>query len=305
MTLKTIKLHFSQPVHFGKKRLGDSAFTIESDTLFSALYIEAVKLNLDTNFLLQDLLISDTFPYKDDTLFLPKPMLHIKSENQDSSEKKLFKKLKFIPVSMYKEFLNGNCSIDNVHHFLEHCEVGKSNTITKAALESSEAIEKGDSQPYNVGVHYFSDNAGIYFLVKGNDQTLDKLNILLDSLQYSGIGGKRKSGYGTFSFEMCSKGIINSLFEVKGTQKILLSTSMARNDENLERILQDSHYLLKKRSGFTQSSTYSNQLSKKKDFYSFSSGSVFLTKFEGYIADVSNQGNHPVYRYAKAFWLEV
>lgn len=305
MILKTIKLHFNQPVHFGKKRLGDSAFTIESDTLFSALFIESMKLSLDTDFLLRDLIISDTFPFNGDIYFLPKPMLHVKSENQDLSDKKLFKKLRYIPVEMYREFINGKYTSTDVQRIIENLDIGKSQTITKVALESMEAKEQGNSQPYNIGVHRFSDEAGLYFVAKGNEATLDKLKIVLDSLQYSGIGGKRNSGYGTFTFEVLNDEKMNAIFAQQGVNKILLSTAMARSDENLENILVNASYLLKKRSGFAQSSSYSTQLSKKKDFYSFSSGSVFSKIFEGYIADVSNQGNHPVYRYAKAFWLEV
>lgn len=305
MFLRTIKLHFSQPAHFGKKRLGDSAFTIESDTLFSALYIEALKLNINTDFLLQDLIISDTFPFNGETYFLPKPMLQIKSEDQDLSDKKLFKKLRYVPVDVIQKFVNGECTSRDVHMFIESLNIGKSQTVTKVALESEEAREKGDSQPYNIGVHHFSIGAGIYFVVKGSEETIKKLVVLLESLQYSGIGGKRKSGYGTFSFEVCTDEKMDKLFAQKGRHKILLSTAMARNDENLESVLSNANYLLKKRSGFTQSNTYSTQLSKKKDFYGFSSGSVFSTVFEGCIVDVSNQGNHPVYRYAKAIWLEV
>ncbi len=305
MSLKTIKLCFDKPVHFGNKRLGESGFTISSDTLFSALFIEAIHLNLDTDFLLEDLLISDTFPFKDNTLFLPKPMIHIKSDKEDLTDKKLFKKLKFIPVDMFKQYLYGDCNGDDVRDFIDWLDIGTTSTITKVALESLEAKQIGNSQPYNVGIHSYSDNSGIYFLAKGNQETFSKLSILLESLQHAGLGGKRKSGYGKFSFEMYEDEDIEDLFKEKGEFNILLSTAMVNKNEDLESVLKEAQYLLKKRSGFVQSQNYSNQLVKKKDFYSFTAGSVFSTPFKGGVFDVSNQGNHPVYRYAKAFWLEV
>ena len=52
MTTKVFKLSFKTPVHFGKKRLSDGEMTITSDTLFSALFIEALQLGKETDWLL-------------------------------------------------------------------------------------------------------------------------------------------------------------------------------------------------------------------------------------------------------------
>ena len=48
--------------------------TITSDTLFSALFIETLQLGKETGWLLNDLIISDTFPYENELYYLPKPL---------------------------------------------------------------------------------------------------------------------------------------------------------------------------------------------------------------------------------------
>lgn len=305
MSLRIIKLSFNGPVHFGTKRLGGSDFSIKSDTLFSALFIEALNLGVSTKFLLEDLLISDTFPFKDNTMFLIKPMIQIESKNQNLTDKKAFKDLKYIPVDMYVPYINGECDGEDVKDFKDWLDIGYSTTLTKVALESMEAISQKESQPYNVGIHTFSNNSGLYFIAKGDAESLNKLELVLESLQFSGIGGKRSSGYGRFTYEVVNDSDLESLLKNKGNQKILLSTAMVHEQESLEIILEEANYLLRKRSGFVQSTTYRNTIVKKNDFYSFAAGSVFKKTFLGDIFNVGNQGKHPVYRYAKALWLEV
>ena len=63
--------------------------TITSDTLFSALFIEALQLGIETDWLLNDLIISDTFPYESELYYLPKPL--IKIESKEESNHKAFK----------------------------------------------------------------------------------------------------------------------------------------------------------------------------------------------------------------------
>lgn len=76
-------------------------------------------------------------------------------------------------------------------------------------------------------------------------------------------------------------------------------------EQELDDIYKNSKFILKKRSGFVQSSTYSDRILKKNNVYLFAAGSVFENTFKGEIINVGNKGNHPVYKYAKAMWLEV
>ena len=88
------------------------------------------------------------------------------------------------------------------------------------------------------------------------------------ALQFSGIGGKRSAGYGRFEYTCVSNENISNLLNQDGDNFILLSTSMAKREE-LEASLNKARYILSKRTGFIQSTTYSDRLVKKNDFYSF------------------------------------
>ena len=75
------QLEFKTGVHFGTGMLNESACTFKADQIFSALYIEALKLNLQQQ--LYDavkkgnLLISDAFPYIGQQYMIPKPMIYV------------------------------------------------------------------------------------------------------------------------------------------------------------------------------------------------------------------------------------
>ena len=86
----------------------------------------------------------------------------------------------------------------------------------------------------------------------------------------------------------------------KSEKNILLSTALPE-DEELEQVIKDSSYLLIKRSGFVDSSEYALQQMRKRDLYVFSSGSCFAHTF----SEERNGGKHPVFRYAKAFFMGV
>ncbi|MFP3770534.1 type III-A CRISPR-associated RAMP protein Csm4 [Enterococcus faecium] len=304
MITQIIKLSFNSPVHFGNKRLSDSEMVISSDTLFSALFIEALNLNLDTDLLMKDLVISDTFPYRDTELFLPKPLIKVTAQNQDDTNYKMFKKLKYVPASQYLDYVNGKLSSNDVKKLIEEFKIGTYNMQTKVSLQELEKQESGESEPYTIGTFKFYPNTGVYFIAKGTSETLEKLMKIMDSLQYSGLGGKRFAGYGRFTYQVIYDEVLKQLLLQKGNKHVLLSTARG-TEEELKTCCEEARFILKKRTGFIQSASFNESLVKKKDFYSFTAGSVFTQPFKGGIYDVGENGNHPVYRYAKAFWLEV
>ncbi|EFU73214.1 type III-A CRISPR-associated RAMP protein Csm4 [Enterococcus italicus] len=301
LVVKLVKLTFKSPVHFGMKRLSDSNHTIAADTLFSALIIEALQQQLELSHLLNNLVITDLFPYNKTSYFLPKPLIRIEGKKGDESGYKAFKKLTYIPVENYSEYLRGEIDSLEASKIAESLNLGKASLSTKVSLQAVD--HNGESEPYSVGNFTFYPESGLYFLAKGNADTIGQLEILMHALQYSGIGGKRSAGYGQFRCTIEDSGKFDSLLSQTGNIAILLSSAMA-SDEELVDCLEDARYLLKKRTGFVQSKTYADQLVKKKDFYAFSAGSTFYQKFNGKIFDVSDNGRHSVYRYAKAFWLE-
>ncbi|MEB7816245.1 type III-A CRISPR-associated RAMP protein Csm4 [Mammaliicoccus sciuri] len=302
MPTKIYKLNFKDAVHFGKKRLSDSEMTIASDTLFSALYIEALQMNMPTDWLLNELLISDTFPFEQEIFYLPKPLIKITSSEEGNH--KDFKKLKYIPAYHYNDYIQGRLSAEDAKDLNEIFEVGKYSLQTKVSLQAQIDDPNIDSEPYSVGTFRFEDYAGLYFIANGTQQSLSYLEEVLNSLQYSGLGGKRSAGYGRFRYSLTDNKELLSLLDIKGSQYVLLSTAMAKDSE-IENVCTEARYILKKRSGFVQSQNYADNIVKKRDFYSFTPGSVFNRTFEGDIYNVGDSGKHPVYRYAKPLWLEV
>lgn len=338
--MQTVKLEFRGPIHLGKGRLSDSSFSCDAATLFSALYIEALRMGVADDLLdaarCGGLKLSDTFPYIGDTLYLPKPMVatdafdtqsrarEARGERMDSRERKANKKLAYVPAASYPSYLAGTF---DAMAALEGFELGNASLQARVNLTRADG---GDARPYFVGGYSFAPGAGLYFMSSG---TYD-LVPLLEQLSYSGLGGKRTSGYGRFEF--CVQG--NSpLAQVRrrssqqaqtrqrGKSKrsrrrataqathatqpktyVLLSSALPAPDELTDALLEGARYRLVHRGGFVQSTTHSDTPQKKRDMYLFAAGSTFERRFEGDVFDVNaTSGSHAVWRYAKAMWAEV
>lgn len=324
MEYKIYKLRFKTGVHFGNGLLNDSINTVKADTLFSALYLEALNIGKNDELykMANDsrLFISDAMPYiKNDIFLVPKPMILVKTDKkQDKDEiennsviKKRVKNIKFLPITNLDDFLNGD--IEKIQD--DSLKTGYFEGMTKARVRSHD--ENGipiDTLPYHVGVYNFDENAGLYIITAYEDEEVIKLiEELLTSLSHTGIGGKRTSGLGKFDLERrdLASDFANKLFTKKHiSDKIFkkymtLSTSLPKDDE-LDNALINSSYLMEKRSGFIYSTTYSDEFRRKKDMYVFSSGSCFENLFDGDVYDVSEgQNTHKVYRYAKPLFLGV
>lgn len=328
---RTVKLSFDSPVHFGTGRLSGGNYVCDAGTLFSALYIEALKSGAASDLLdaarSGDLLISDAFPYIGIDLYLPKPMIarEIKQSDsiaKDTLAKKATKKLSFIRCSEYQAFLNG--TMDSCYELKKFEEgLGQSFLQTKANLTR---IHKPEAEPYFVGGYRYRNNCGLYFLVQGSYD----LDPLLEQLQYSGLGGERSSGFGRFHFEVIDANPVSSATAktsiashvnvrnrehghqmklsstLSGARRVLLTTAAPSQDELSDYLLQDARYKLVRRGGFVQSTSHYKTQQKKRDLYLFLSGSVFRREFEGDVFNVNaTPGAHPVYRYARAMWMEV
>ena len=88
-----------------------------------------------------------------------------------------------------------------------------------------------------------------------------------------------------------------------------LESYIAKNwitKEEIEKIKEsENYYQLIKRSGFVNSSLYSEQAEKRKQVYMLSSGSVLSFKPEGKILDLNLHGKHSIYRMGKPIVLGV
>lgn len=315
MIYKAFRFEFKTPVHFGNGNLSSGEVSIHSDTLFSALCMEAVKDSQESLDELVNLFssgklkISDAFPFVDDTPFIPKPFCYVeRSANTGSSvEKKNYKKLKYISAENFQKYFTDEYNPVQDLEMIKN--LGTFNLKTSASINGLD-----DTVPYNIGSYTFSGTvkedihkAGLYIIV-GYEEEEDYylLSDYLDSLSYSGIGGKRSSGLGKFNLKNMNlpKSFVDSLGTDAKTN-MLLSVSLPTDDE-IEKVVEKGEYSLIKRSGFVSSYNYSDNYERKKDLYVFDSGSCFKSKFKGAIYDVSRKEKaHPVYRYAIPMWLGV
>lgn len=303
MNYKIYKMIFTQGVHFGEHSLEKSEITFQADTLFSALCIEALKIDkLDE--LLESvkenkLVFSDAFPYMGQEFFIPKPMKKIEQviQSEDMTTRKKFKKLEYIQVSLLDKYLKGQYPIDKGSDIKQ---LGVHTLKTSASIRGNE-----EALPYRVGIYRFKEENGLYIVVGYDSQEiLDLFDELFEMLSLSGIGGKKNSGLGHFDLEIVElPKELNQRLNTKG-EVMTLSVSLPTEDE-LEDVLDDSRYLLVKRSGFVDSYTYSKEQRRKKDIYLFKAGSCFNETYQGDVYDVSSGGNHPVYKYAKPLFMGV
>lgn len=304
------KFKFNTSVHFGNNHLDEAGHFLYADTIFSALCHEAVDQG--GNELLENLVnlvssgkikLSDAFPYNKKTYYVPKPMIHLGEKNiGNSMKKKAVKKLDYIPINELDNFIDGVMDLDAEAH--RYSEMGIAEVRTMVAID--EGLE---SKPYSVGAYNFRKDWGLYLIIGYIDhESLEIVENLLLGLEYSGIGGKRSSGFGKFTLlpaKLPDELILSIKEQAKeGHKYMTLSISMAEDDE-LESVLNGANYSLIRRSGFISSLTYANRLIKKKDVYLFKAGSVFCYTFEKKLLDVSGDGAHKVYRYANPIFLEV
>ncbi|MGN0536971.1 MAG: type III-A CRISPR-associated RAMP protein Csm4 [Acutalibacteraceae bacterium] len=303
-----IKLSFKTPVHFGNGRLVSSENFMYADTLFSAFYKEAIKLNgvqyaeeLRKSAENGKFRISDLLPFCGQTLFIPKPYILPESDNSPSNKK--LKKLKFLPVNDLTEYLSGNYNPNGALDML--------NSLGKYSVRTNVKINQyGDNTPFNVGIFTFNKDAGLYFVAQCEDLSDDILFDVLYSLSYTGIGGELSSGLGKFDYQDISindKDISKSFYDrLHGKYKRYMSLSVSMpSDSELDNAMKNSGFEIIKRSGYVSSDSYSDKPLRKNNLYCFNSGSVFENKFNGIIADVSDNGYHPVYKYAKPLWFGI
>lgn len=297
MKLQLCQLKFDY-AHFGEGTLDSSSSIFSASRLYSALYLEAMKTNQAQEFLnlsrSEEFVLSDAFPYIEGVPFLPKPIGYpeyttVKNSDLKSVRRKakLTKKVGFIPLTELESFLKREADLSRLaelaNNFTEY------DYVTKKGLD-----------PFEVGVTTFADS--LYIITSAS--TL--LNQLLEALQYSGLGGKRSSGYGRFSIKVSNvpTELEKRIVSKKPGHKLLMTTSYPKKEE-LQRAIDGAKYLLKKESGFAYSLTTGVPL-RKKDLYKFKAGSVFENEYSGDIYDVSPENfSHPVWNFSKGLFFNL
>lgn len=294
MNLKLYKMRFNS-AHFGNGMLNDSIGEFDAARLFSALFLEALKIGEDQAFYElathPDFVLSDAFPFVNGKPYLPKPIGYpVIQENPQKDllearkEAKSAKKLRYLPYDRLDEFLTGKADVTALLASLH-------------SFEKQDYVTRKGEDPYEVGVTYFNESL---YVVAAQSDLFDQL---MYSLQYSGLGGKRTSGYGQFSLEIevvpeqYKKHILATDFPVT----MSLTTGLPLEDE-LPSAMKEAKYLIKKSSGFSYSEMTSEPL-RKQDLYKFKAGSTYKRKYVGGIYDVRPEGfPHPVWNYAKGLF---
>ena len=319
MKYSIYQLDFYNGVRFGKGRLETTEMTFHADTLFAALFQEAIKLGKEKIFLDAvrngALRWSDAFPYKGRQLFLPKPMFQppVKEtqEQGNSIRKKQFKNMKYVPIEYIKAYMKG----EYPEKHLEDCKkIGKEGVKTAVAVRGHE-----ESEPYRVSAYYFNAGNGLYLILGSSGEAAEILfDDLMESLSYSGLGGKKSAGLGRFEYvkktvpDMLGKALRSGSEgasghfgqSASGEYAVLMSTALPE-EEKLKDVLTDASYSLLKRIGFVDSTTFDDQQMRKKDLYVLAAGSCMKNVFDGCMVEEKNGGRHPVYRYAYGLFLEV
>ncbi len=321
MEISIYKLQFNTPVHFGSGNLDDTEMTFRSDRLFSALLIEILKkngvdgLNKIVNLVKNNkLYISDAMPFYDNgdsiDYFVVKPFTNIKAlkdneilTDEKTQNKKSLKKMKYLPISQIKNFLNGTFEdVENVNEKLK--KIGMKNYVTKVY------IDKEDNKPYEVSSFTFSENAGLYIVFMCETDEISSLfDELLMNVGLIGIGGERSSGYGKFNVKKIDERediytVYKELINSKSSKYMTISSCLPNEDE-IEKVLKNATYNLIRVGGFVDNSYSDIKYIKKKSFYYISSGACFEDTFEGSIYNVSFDNEKPIYRYAKPFLISV
>lgn len=304
MQYKIYKLCFLTAVHLGSGSLTDTGNQLLADTVFSALCQEAATDEGIEQLVhwvrAGELVLSDGLPFVGDVLYVPKPAVRVQAEQDGNSVlKKHFKKLKYIPLDRLAAYLQGQIDPEAENRRLQRLGAAEMRTLAAGR-------NKVEAEPFFVGTYRFHEGSGLYLIAGFAKAEIQRqFEQLLQSMTFSGIGGKRSAGLGKFKLDIddfaADKLSVQACVE---PFYMNLSVAMAEADE-LAAVLQGASYTLVKRSGFVASTTYAPENRRKRDFYAFQSGSCFQQPFVGGVFDVSGSGRHPVYRYAKPLFLEV
>lgn len=161
-------------------------------------------------------------------------------------------------------------------------------------------VRKGED-PYEVALTNYQSE--VYVLAEQSAL----LDDLMESLQHSGLGGKRSSGYGQFTLKISSLPpcLAKKITNCTSFNCMLLTTSFPKNDELDNLIDSEAAYLLQKSSGYVYSET-APKLIRKRDLYKFIAGSTFSHSYRGDIVDVRPANFlHPVWNFSKGLFYKL
>lgn len=326
---KIYKLHFTSPLHIGDRHEddGNSLKTIHSDTLYAALLACLAKIGHpipedgDLGFV-----ISSLFPYfqrskeSKPVYFLPMPMRARPIELKDVSMAKKVKKVQWVDATLYESILIGEVFSDNYLTYIQESylaneqlpeDVNGSKEFVKSEVSQRVKIVsrtgEEDAEPYYVDKVLFKYESGLYFIVQGNTDMLEKA---LKLLSIEGIGTDRNVGFGFFDY---SNDELSIELPKQANHQVSLSLLIPESRDQLYSLMDSEHvaYDFTRRGGWITTSPYTTL--RKNAIYGFLPGSVFCMKDDdcsviGKIVDLKPEigdmtPDHPIWRNGKAIML--
>ena len=308
--------------------------TLHSDTIKSALFVSALSLygpeQVNERFL-ESFKISSAFPFfnsktKEKSLyFFPKPEINrlpIDIMEHEGKEKKL-KKLKYLEKGLFERIIAGEASILSSEDFsgayAAAPELRLRATLLKEGCEditlthpyqhvSISRDHSTDSEPYYVDKIFFHDNAGLFFLVEAEGETLYMLKAAMRLLADNGIGTDRNVGNGQFEagFDQIELNV-----PAQAECEMALSLYCPIREEVGQQALERAYYSLVKRGGYVSSpEREEHQTLRKKSIYMFGEGSLFPSHSDrkGKIVNLKPDYkgfDHPVWRDGQAIFPSI
>lgn len=306
--------------------------TLHSDTIKSALFVCALSLygseQVGEGFL-KSFKISSAFPFFNSQTrgerlyFFPKPeidRLPLDVRSDVGKEKKL-KKLEYLEKSLFEQLIAGQSATLSPDDFSgkyaaapavqlratllkENCEhITRSHPFQHVAISRDHST---DSEPYYVDKIFFHNNAGLFFLVEAEGETIDMLKAAMRLLADNGIGTDRNVGNGQFeaSFDQ-----IELNLPAQADYEMALSLYCPQREEVGSQDMERAYFSLIKRGGYVSSpEREEHQTLRKKSIYMFGEGSIFpkYPNRKGKIVDLKPEYtgfDHPVWRDGQAIFL--
>ncbi|MEM4710957.1 MAG: type III-A CRISPR-associated RAMP protein Csm4 [Candidatus Woesearchaeota archaeon] len=277
--------------HFGTGKLNTTEIIFHSDSLFSAIINNYVKLFNDYPNNIP--LISSVFPFSNNTLYFPKPYYQL-SIGEEFGKK--IKKIQFVSKEIIENFDKKIKDFEINDIFL--CYKNEDKPIIRKILETKVKISKPNNIPYDIEFFEIS-NGGLFFLIDGEIDY--KLEEAIKLIKYEGLGGERSSG----------KGLFNDIkiedFNFKSGEKEDLYYSISLISPLCDEYNYAISYNLIERKGFIYS-PFNKFTYRKNPLIMFSEGSLFSKKINGTIRRVATQNDilkHDVFRDGRAFLLRL
>lgn len=266
------KLAFHSALHVDSKGSGEpetSQEFIHSDTLSAALCLSWSHIYPEEKtefFAAPPFTVSSAFPYVGEVLFFPCPVWRI-WEDIDVNRRKEIKKVRWISQGLFTEVLQGRRiriedvrisgslvflpSEENLSPSLASGHVWEMTERQRVSVDRFGIPEGG--QTFFFAMQFFAPDAGLYFLVQGSEEVVDRLTQAVHFLGDTGIGADRNSGLGHFRL------IEKTQFmppEARGAEGYYtISLYNPDRSEDLSKITTGAAYSLLTRSGWVVNST--------------------------------------------------